>query len=175
MFKLQIKGVETIEHILNAFLQDNGFDVKAFIDDDFCYYPTSSRIGFSLFTREDADSYYQDYVRSLAPELTIDTSLISFFHELGHYETFDDYSDDEIHEFQLLKDNIASCFRELAFGNHRFDRRSLFFEYFSIEEERAATQWGIDYILNNQDKVRKFWRELSQAILNVYELNGIEA
>ena len=48
------------------------------------------------------------------------------------------------------------------------------YEYFNMPDEVAATNWAIDYIRNNTEKVAEFWNELQPAIMRCYNLTELE-
>jgi hypothetical protein len=155
----QFKGVEEIEKILNDFLQP--FDCTAFFGDGFYYYPNSHRIEFTLAVTGRDDVYFLEYINSIAPELTCDIFLASFFHELGHRLTYSTWEDDEIDYFMELKESCGTQTRED------------FFDYFNVPDEKFATEWGVSYMLNHANEVKKLWTELRHAILNFYDKNDI--
>lgn len=73
-------------------------------------------------------------------EVTINSFLMGMLHEIGHIQT---YNKEEMEErdiiygmLQMMYDGDATSFNEI---------------YFSIPAEFKATEWGVNYYLNNKD------------------------
>ena len=75
-----------------------------------------------------------------------------FFHELGHYETFDIVEDDEY-------ENDYFCKVALNMKENR--TREDYFAYYDLEMEWMATAWAIKYIQLHSDEVRALEREIN--------------
>lgn len=76
-------------------------------------------------------------------------------HEIGHYFTLDYCEDDE-------KIERAIC--ALIDENSAKNSEKIQDMYFNLEKEWEATEWGIDYLINNQNKCKIFSKLLD--ILN---------
>ena len=161
---------EINEDVLNNFTEENGFDVTVMIGQEFCYYVDCAVIDFALYTGDFADQCYQEYIHSLCPELQIDTGLISFFHELGHHVIGDKYSTKEYCLFAQQKDSITGRFIEAGEEISDLNRRTLYMEYFDIQEEREATMWAIEYVLANLPEKER--EDLVKAIEDILEASN---
>lgn len=154
----------TIDKVLNDFLEP--FEVTAEMGETFYYYLVSSTIYYTL-REEPEEKYFLDYVFSLAPDLRgYDGFLISFLHELGHHYTLDELSEDEANESWDAKYRISN-----EYEDGRVDLQE---EYFNLPDEAAATNWAIEYIRNNREKIDEFWSKLLNAIVQFYEANITE-
>lgn len=163
-------GKRRVKKIINNFLKE--FGVEAKIGKSFCYYPEKELINVSFRVPVDnagANMFTMNF-NHLAPDIKADTFLIALLHELGHHMTVDELTAEE--EKESLKKRIElnsvnlknSTPEEIARANY---------EYFNMPDEVAATNWAINYIRNNTEKVAEFWNELQPAIMSYYKLNRI--
>jgi hypothetical protein len=104
-------------------------------------------------------------------EVTIDTFLLSLLHEVGHAETWDDLEDEDIAYSDDMKVFIQE---ELAAGVTEVRRRELYFEYFNLPDELAATTRAIEYIKNNAIQLVFDWEIISRAIIEFFKTNDID-
>lgn len=166
---MKIKGANKLENIINKFLAP--FELTSCLSSDFSYEFANNRVNFSLVVTDNASTYFQDFIHSMWEEVTIDTFLISLLHEIGHAETWDDLEEDDIAYSDDMKDFIQ---KELAAGVSEARRRELYFEYFNLPDEIAATTWAIEYIHNNSKEIATLWEKVQAAIMLIYELNEVE-
>lgn len=159
---MRLKGLENIENILNNFLKE--FDCEAEIGSDFAYWSAKSLITVTLTVSESNDRDFQEFCKKLEPNLYCDTFLLSFFHELGHHETIDEWEDDEYLDMAIQKEKINKI---------KVSQKEKNFIYFNIPDEKRATEWGLTYMMKHQQEVTLLWNNLQQAILKFYELNDI--
>lgn len=89
---------------------------------------------------------------------------MSFFHELGHHETIDEWEDDEYLDMMIQKEKINKM---------KVSQKEKNFIYFNTPDEKRATEWGLTYIMNHSQEIALLWNNLQQAILKFYELNDI--
>ena len=158
---MRLKGLENIENILNNFLKE--FDCEAEISSDFAYWSAKNLITVALTVSESNDRDFQEFCRKLEPSLQCDTFLLSFFHELGHHETIDEWEDDEYLDMMIQKEKINKM---------KVSQKEKNFIYFNTPDEKRATEWGLTYIMNHSQEIALLWNNLQQAILKFYELNG---
>ncbi len=76
--------------------------------------------------------------------------LLSLFHEIGHYMTFDDLGEEDF---------AYSCDVKALLGTTDDDAKI----YFRLPIEIAATNWAIDYINEHPTEISK----LEKAITNL--------
>lgn len=139
------KAAEKINKILNDFLEP--FDCDAVFSGDFCYWTTENRIGVALFVVDSSAKAFIKNAEERFPDIKADVFLWSFFHELGHHETEDDF---EQNEWDYYRDCIE---REIS------DE-----EYFNLPQEYEATQWAGEYMMENAAVVDELWKKLAPAI-----------
>lgn len=166
---MKIKGVNKLENTINKFLAP--FELTSCLSSDFSYEFAKDRVNFSLTVADHASNYFQDFIHSMWEEVTIDTFLISLLHEVGHAETWDDLEDEDIAYSDGMKKFIED---ELAAGVTEARRRELYFEYFNLPDELAATTWAIEYIKNNAIQLVFDWEIISRAIIEFFKTNDID-
>lgn len=164
-----MKDLYLIENVLNDFLKE--FEVTAEVAKEFCYLWEQNKILVTLAVPDFQTKNFMEDFHSRAPEIKLDCFLACFFHELGHCETVDLLTDEEELE----------CYRKRKILNEEAKRTTdevklavICEEYHKLPDEYLATEWAINYIRNNVDKVAKFWADLQKAILTVYEVNEVE-
>lgn len=159
---MKLKGVTEINNILNEFLEQ--FDCSADIGEDFCYWGHLSEINYAFVVSSNNDIWFKEFAHSLMPNLDCDIFLLSFFHELGHHETIDDIEDDVLKDCWKVKGEL---------NKKKVSTKEDNFRYFNLPDEKSATEWGLQYMMNHQEEVAELWRKLQPAILNFYRLNDI--
>lgn len=177
-----LRGLNMLTDILNEFLREGGWEVTAEPGTDFCYWDASNRIEYALCITDWAGERFTKYIHMIAPDIKCDIFLISFLHELGHHETLDEISDEDMRFSMDTKETISQVLNQekadVAFALAPVDgkiKEAMYDLYFSLPDESAATLWAIDYIRNNAEKVAKFWERVQAAIMMIYELNEVEA
>lgn len=168
MFK-SLKGIESIDAVLNDFAKDFGVTVR--FGADFAYWYEKDEIEYTLIVPEDASIYFMDNFNKLAPDLKCDQFLASFLHEVGHIETMHLVDDTEELYCQECKERISRQFTDSITEE---ENEALHLEYFNLPDEYEATMWAINYMRENVDKVAAFWEKAQAAILEFYILNEVE-
>jgi hypothetical protein len=102
-----------------------------------------------------SDRFIEDFTEvcnDLGLQYDIDIFWLSFFHEVGHGQTFQDITDDEIWEADFLSG----------------------FDYYYCQREVVATQWAVDFINNHFDLVIDLIEMVKPAIVKFFQDNNIE-
>lgn len=111
------------------------FDCSVVLGDSFNYYHFESKIEVAEITEPSKmDLAFLALARKNGLNEIVDAFTISFFHELGHCETIDEFDDD--------------CF------DPEFKNALTLEQYFYLDEEFAATDWAIDFCNEHLDLVR---------------------
>lgn len=147
--------IAEIVKVLNKYLEK--FDLTCFYDDEFAYYYASSRISFSFVCSEKSNREFSEVCAALRPEVKADIFLLSMFHEIGHNESYDDLSDKDIDYSQDMKNCL----------NMEDDMDRML--YYTLPDEKAATLWGLDYMINNREEVEELWNTIQPLIMKYYE------
>lgn len=158
--------IEKINTILNNFLSDNDFkDVTCELNKDFMYLP-DKKIIYYAFTTVDSGMEWLDFISKLYSNSEyfenkfnldyFDNFILSFFHELGHYATFDDCDESLYWSSQkaIEKINNGELSSEI---------------YYFLPTEMNATIWACDFIFNNADKINKMWIEIKNLLMEFYK------
>ena len=155
-----LNGEERINKILNKYLEK--FDLTAMLDTEFAYYYSKNIVTYSFFVLEKYDTMFKKVCDKIAKNnMNADIFLLSLFHEIGHAETIEDLSDEEIYSSIAVKEKVSEG---------AIDEK----EYFYAPDEYIATQWGVKYIQEHDKEITDLWAELQPAILQFYIDNDIE-
>lgn len=143
-----------IDKVINTFFEEEGFEVTATLGTDFAYWYADSYINYALVVSERMDNLFLAYAKELGLKVDCGIFLLSLFHELGHHETMDLLEDEDFYQG---------------------DKNSLDADsYFRLTEETEATQWAIDFINSNVEKVEKLAKDLQKEIAIFYKKYNIE-
>lgn len=148
------KAITEIKNILDTWLKENGFDLTTRFERDFAYYHNENVIAFGLLTTARNDEYFGNFVEDLGGYGNF-SFLNSFFHELGHHETYEDISDKDYDYGQMVKAYLADK-EEL----NNYD----LYTYYNLPIERTATEWGIKYINDHTSEVFELNRKIQKII-----------
>ena len=140
------KQLNKITNILNTYLEK--FD---------CVISSSNTIHYALVTAETHKDSFLKFVNTLFPEINADIFLWSFFHEIGHHETEDDFTEEEEEEYRIIaSSNISNE------------------EYYNLPMEYAATDWAGEYMKEHSAEVAQLWNKLAPVIRETYKLMEVE-
>ena len=162
-----LKGVGKINKYLTDWCKSNGFKVKCRIGSDFEYDRIHNIVYYSFVISDDHDKLFKSlcsqYLSNDIQEC--DTFILSFFHELGHYLSKDDYDEDEWDKYFKLKERLT---------NKKRCTDKDFIKYIMHPIELEATIRGCEYLNSHIDNVEIFAGNLSKLTTEFFKLNNIE-
>lgn len=141
-------GIDKITDILNKYL--SRFELTADMDTDFGYYYTDNLVTYSLLDIPSASESFLLDAESRFPLVHAPFFIWGLMHEVGHHESYDDLTDEEIEESNLIK---KQCYAE--------DNKLL---YYTAPDEYAATEWAGNYIMEHSDEIAELWNSVSDII-----------
>ena len=148
-----------ITRALQNWVNQNGFeDISIICDDEWYYDHAKTAIAYTMSKDPIVEETFKEYCRNCGLLDDFDPFILSFFHELGHYETFDIVEDNEY-------ENDYFCKVALNMKENR--TREDYFAYYDLEMEWMATAWAIKYIQLHSDEVREL--ELEIDIIRYFE------
>lgn len=148
------KAITEIRNILDNWLKENGFDLTTRFEQDFGYYHNENVIAFGLLTTEKTENCFTTFVEDLDGYRDLGF-FNSFFHELGHHETYEDISDRDYEYGRMVKAYLADK-EEL----NDYD----LYTYFNLPIERAATEWAVAYINDHTPEVIELNRKICDIV-----------
>jgi len=148
-------NTDKITNVLQKYLEENGFDAVVECDSDFNYYNSSSTITYALIVAKDSAEWIKEFAISRGLKYDCGDFFLPFFHELGHHETMFLLEDEEEDYSNSIKKNLSSTKKD-------------YFIYFNLPDEVMATDWAIDYINNNKDKLQILANELQPLVEEFY-------
>lgn len=156
------KGEIVINNYISDWLQRNDFDLVAEMGEAYEIDLGSNTLYFTpLYDNETNKIFMEEIVKDFPQFAKHDMSivdLIGFFHEVGHYETEDEWDEEDWEGFTAWK-----------MSEEVTDR-----SYFRHPIEWRATEWACNYILENWEKVTKFWYNIGILYEWFYEINKDE-
>jgi hypothetical protein len=172
----KLKGIKGLERTINNFLFP--FGLKGSLNNDFSYEYLNDKVNFSIVVPKKLDNWFKEYIYSQWGYIgEVDIFLLSLLHEIGHSETWDEF-EDNFEEYSLKRKQISFDLHLLYYTNREQNIeekiKELHFKYFDLPEERAATEWAVEYIKSNSISLSKDWNKISKAIIKFVKLNNIE-
>lgn len=151
-----------ITKILDKWLVDHNFPLTTKFEADFGYYHNENVIAFSLITTKRYDILFNKFIEEeLGIIQNFGTFALSFFHELGHYMTYDDITDEEYGYCAEVK-------RYLGTKKELTDYDIL--TYFNLPIEKKATEWGVNYILDNCREIAELEKEIKKELDKLHKV-----
>lgn len=123
-------------------------DTSDFIGDD------AEQVVFYNFDElfDETAIFFRDFWCERAPMLKeFEDITISLLHELGHLETNDEIRKD----FPMWLRELA----ELGLDSKYDSDKEKNYAYFTLPDEKAATEWAIDWLANNAAIAKEFEKE----------------
>lgn len=151
------KAITEIKNILDTWLKENGFDLTTRFEQDFGYYHNENVIAFGLLTTERNEVCFANFIDDIGGYNDLGF-LNSFFHELGHHETYDNISDRDYEYGRMVKAYLAD--------KEELDDYDLY-TYFNLPIERAATEWGVAYINDHTPEVLELGRKIRDIVVEI--------
>lgn len=166
----KLEGLDRVTEILTTyFAQEKGINVDIRPSSDFFYYPGEDIATYALLV---ADNLSQDFFKNALYIFNTDSRfnmltdfieynsknifLLSFLHEIGHYQTYDEITEEE---YQLSKDMKAAGGRL----------------YYLAPDEYEATAWAMRFYFAHKEELENLWEfKLEPAINNFYVENEVD-
>lgn len=140
-----LEGVKVINDYLNRWLIDNHFDCTVKFGTDFSYDYLNDIITYSFMVADTFDKEFIKVCKFCREEInTADTFILSFFHELGHFETQAIFTDAEWKNYDKLCKKLSKK-KKPKIKDYK--------KYWYHPVELEATRWACDYIVNNKEKI----------------------
>jgi len=152
-------GVDKLEKCVSDFVKPFGLTAK--LDTDFAYYYEKDLITFSIFDIIANDLFLIDAESRFPNLIGVPSFIWCTMHEVGHQETWDDLTDEELEESTEIKKNIDT------------DSTSSKMTYFTCPDEYAATEWAGNYIESHREEIDEFWKSFLKALVEFYTVNHI--
>jgi len=137
-------------------------EIKVKKDSEWLSYVEDKQIGIP---RAETEEGQQEFRKSIIKALPVDKKeeidiipdfTWSFLHEVGH-----------IQKGKRINDTITRGLAN-ACGRMGLSRLANLI-YFNLKEEKQATKWATDYVINNEEVVIKFSNELIKAYKRYYK------
>jgi len=160
-----LKGYRKINIYLTNWCRNHGFNVRCRLAPDFSYDSDKDIIYYSFVVPEKSNQVFMELFKNDLHNIEeCDSFILSFFHELGHYITKNDYDDIEWCDYY---DFVESFNKKSKLTKMDYKR------YFCNQIEFDASMWACDYINQNTEKISDFFENLQPLILDFFTKNKV--
>ena len=147
--------------LCDLFLEDIGDFESVELGLDFSCYPTTNEISISVLASQNSVKEFRENLKSRTDIDDISEFTWSLLHEVGHCQTWHMMNDRTINHCRNIKRKI--------------DRGSLpTATYYTLTDERIATDWAIRYATANHKAVKAFDTMALQLLTEFYLENDLE-
>ena len=158
-----LKGLNKVDKIINNFTAQ--FNITARFDAEFQAFCDERVIGYSLIALSDGGGQFIEDAIKRYPQINADIFLWAIMHEIGHCMTEDMWTEEEKNYFWEQKEMMENA--------EDIDWDNLNAWYHVCPDEFFATRWAGEYMVAHQGQIRRFWRRLQKALLEMYRVNGL--
>lgn len=131
------------------------------ISTDFSCYPNTNEIFIAVLASQNAVDGFIDNLYTRTDIRDISVFTWSLLHEVGHCETW----------YLLNKRTEHHCNNI----KRKINRGSINPEiYYTLTDERIATDWAIRFVEQNHDYIKKFDRQIQRKLDNFYKEINLE-
>lgn len=133
----------------------SNLDIDFEEDFGYAYDDTVNCINIGTKRFDDVSNYFEQFLYEYGCEYCgIPGPVLSFIHELGHFMTISNFSNEE----------LWFCAFAKKFDHGGTDQEE-FFRYWEMPDEFAANMWAVDYINNHIDEVE----DLTNTFFNAWK------
>lgn len=165
---MKLKGMKKLNHYFTRFVKSIDADLSAEMGIEFDYVFTKNLVHYSLVVTQFQNDLWENFLKETFDfELKNNVFLMSLLHEIGHHETMEslvDYWEIDETEKEVIQEKI----------NNGIDGHKPYYDYFGLPLEYIATEWAVNYYLNNQERLDKQFNKLINNIRHFYKKNNIE-
>ena len=138
-----LKGIDELLNLCTDFINeiDDFEDVQ--LNNEFCCYPTTNEIFISVLASQNSVEEFMTTLLERTRIKDISEFTWSLLHEVGHCETV-----------YLLSERVNNHCRNVKKKIAKGKVPSI--NYYSLTDEKIATNWAIRYIENNYEDVKAF-------------------
>lgn len=133
--------IDDVVNVCQEYCDENDIDVRVEVETEFLYYLYENVIGITLATDETQSKYFMKNAFDKGLAYDCGDFIMSLFHEIGHHYTI--YGLNRKQKIKVAKQ------KSRLNGFKKADN----FKYFNFLDERLATEWAINYINRNKDKI----------------------
>lgn len=155
-----VQRVDCLEAVFQDFLDKFDLDYTVRLGDCFEYHFQEDIIQIALSVPAGVGDAYMEYAFEHGLEYDCGTAILCFLHEVGHGETGDFLDEEEDAACEEQKKEIGTSLARCK-------------EYFDVEDEFLATQWGIDFVNEHPDDIKDLALRYQDELQRFFEANGV--
>lgn len=169
--ELNTVGVKQLNKFLNTWLSAHEFECTVEFDNDFSFDSVNDIIHYSFVLCDLHDSLFKEVcVECNGGVADCGNFVLSFFHELGHFNTLHIFTDSEWERYE----NQRTAIEKSLIGNKDENTEKILYkQYYKNPIELEATQWGCDYIVSHYDEVQEFNKNFQDIYIKFLNENGV--
>lgn len=129
---------------VEKWLSENGYEVGIEVTTNFAYNRIDNQICFGVVNNEKVGKWFSEYMIKKGCNYAKDIPwpVLAFIHELGHFNTIDQFSEEELILFSFMKESKT-----------KMKKKSSMFSYWSMPDEDAANTWAVHFLNEQKDKL----------------------
>ena len=162
---MKLKTKKFTKEVNRIFAEYFDFDDVDFIFDT-TWYRYGDEVHFCPFLDEPNDMKYKRFLFEEFQMKVENMFFFSFMHELGHIVTLDDFREDEPKAYKKSRKGEKKIIKKLNKGEPVGE-----YDYFRLPHEYIATEWAVNTIKDNPEKVVKACTELNNALVTFLQKN----
>lgn len=141
---------------INSWLSRHGFsNATTKFDYEFCYAIDDAVISIGVVDYDEMGDWFKDFLKENGYDFSfIPYPILAFLHELGHHNTINAFSNEDLKYFSIVKELIPSD-----------NEKEQLFIYWSFPDELAATRWLAEYVTTHMEDVA----ELTEIFLSTWD------
>ena len=155
--------------ITQIFSKAVGEYISMGLDADFWYDCITEEVHFSIIMSERGDRCFKKFFRKqygIDLKTSVELFVMSVLHEIGHYYTYDDVTDDI---FNYCKDEEERIQAELEIN----DTDEIYSRYFYLPDEIVANDWAAAWYKDHPKKFKKLIDKV-QLLLNDFYTQNVD-
>lgn len=158
-----MKGKRVLENKIEKILKN--FGVKVAMYNQFLY--SEGWVFFTLFESSALGEYHRAWIaENFGVKMNVSAYfLFSLLHEVGHHYTLENLTEEDL-KYESFCREILSCSDNTPKEVNK--------AYFNLPAEILATQWALEYMINNQEWCAKVTRKIYEAVRHFGNSNGWE-
>lgn len=144
---MKLKGWKKLEKQMFALGLEIDEEIQVFLSAEDACYPDRKIVFLNALRDGGKDEKFGENLRKTFPDAPkFPTWIYAFLHEVGHIKTVDVLDRESVEERETVK----------ASGDHA--------QYFTLDSEKAATKWAVDYAKTNWIFVGWLTIEMTKAV-----------
>lgn len=169
----RLKGIKKLNKQITKMFRKAVWDScpKMYADTDFSYWIDEEEISYGLVVSDYDNEMITKWVKDTFDFKIGNIFVFSVLHELGHFFTIDNFTDEEMEKDTEAKELIEEGLTKLRRKSKKYNE--VYCAYFDLPTEYTATEWAVNWILDNKKEANKLCVKCNKALAKFYLRNGV--